>query len=251
MEILDQIIRELKPAKLIDVRIGLHWIGVTVQTGDQKRCGLASTVPASHSHHDGFDVPEAGDLLSMNALDLARWADSDHPIRAGLGLATINAILEPCEELWQDINAEHVIARFGENERVGLVGRFPFINRLRDKVKQLYVFEQDPHPGEFSPAQMKDILPDCKVVAITGMTLVNHTFEEVFSHRSKGSISLLMGPTTPVTPLFFDYGLDLISGAVVDNIDAVSRCLIQGASFRQIHKAGTRLVTIQSPRLKD
>ncbi|NMC53662.1 MAG: DUF364 domain-containing protein [Chloroflexi bacterium] len=250
MEAIRQLINSLKPAEIDDVRIGLHWIGVTARVQDKLTCGLASTVPASHDHRSDFDVPEAGRLAQLSGLELAEWALSDHPTRTGVGLAAINAMLEPCPDLWEEINAEQVILRYAEQGPVGLLGRFPFIPRLREKLKQLYVFELNPQPGEYGTDDMKAILPDCAVVAITGMTLVNHTFEKVISYRSPDSISLVMGPTTPVSPVLFDYGIDLISGTIVEKIEPVMRCLSQGGAYRQLHQAGTRLVTIQSPRLK-
>lgn len=250
MEAIRQLIQTLRPAEIDDVRIGLHWIGVTARAQGRLTCGLASTVPASHDHHSDFDVPEADRLALLSGLEMAEWALSDHPIRTGIGLAAINAMVDPCPELWEDINAEQVILRYAEQGPVGLLGRFPFIPRLREKLKQLYVFELNPQPGEYGTADMKAILPDCAVVAITGMTLVNHTFEKVISYRSPEAISLVMGPTTPVSPVLFDYGIDLISGTVVEKIEPVMRCLIQGGAYRQLHQAGTRLVTIQSPRLK-
>jgi len=249
-KLLREILDDLENGRVEDVRIGLHWTGVSINVNGELRCGLASTVSASYDHGTGFDVPNAGSLTGMSGLEMAQMVFDEHPVRVGLGLAAVNALLKPCQSLWEEINAEHVIARIGENENVGLVGRFPFIFRLREKVKNLYVFEQNPQPGEYSQAQMKDILPDCKVVAITGMTMINHTFEEILSHKSNSAVCLLMGPTTPITPRLFDFGVDLVSGAVVENIEAVMLHISQGAAFRQIHKAGTRLVTIQSPRLK-
>jgi hypothetical protein len=50
-----------------------------------------------------------------------------------------------------------------------------------------------------------------------------------------------MGPTTPVSPVLFDYWIDLISGTVVEKIETVMRCLIQGgltAAFTRPGRAG-------------
>jgi hypothetical protein len=43
----------------------------------------------------------------------------------------------------------------------------------------------------------------------------------------------------------FDTDLDLLSGAVVEDIDAVLAAVSQGAGFRQVHRAGVKLVTLQ------
>jgi uncharacterized protein (DUF4213/DUF364 family) len=55
---------------------------------------------------------------------------------------------------------------------------------------------------------------------------------------------LALGPTTPLSPVLFDYGVSIASGAVVQQIDAVLRHVQQGANFRQVRRAGVRLVNI-------
>ena len=52
---------------------------------------------------------------------------------------------------------------------------------------------------------------------------------------------------TPLSPILFDYGIDLLYGSVVTAINPVLRVVGQGANFRQVHKAGVRLVSIASP----
>jgi len=52
----------------------------------------------------------------------------------------------------------------------------------------------------------------------------------------------LLGATTPLAPLFFEYGVDAISGTVVDDIALATAAVSQGANFRQIR--GKRLLTL-------
>ncbi len=80
------------------------------------------------------------------------------------------------------------------------------------------------------------------MVAITGMTLVNGTFEELARLCRKDAFVLLLGATTPLSPLLFDYGVDAISGTVIDDIAAAAISVSQGANFRQIK--GKRLLTM-------
>jgi hypothetical protein len=63
--------------------------------------------------------------------------------------------------------------------------------------------------------------------------------------RRPEALTMLLGPSTPLTPLLFGTGIDLLSGAIVENIDAVLAAVSQGAGFRQIHRAGVKLVTLQ------
>jgi uncharacterized protein (DUF4213/DUF364 family) len=57
---------------------------------------------------------------------------------------------------------------------------------------------------------------------------------------------LLLGPTTPLSPVLFDHGVHILSGAVVTDVEGVLRTVGQGGNFRQVHRAGVRLVTMRS-----
>ena len=52
------------------------------------------------------------------------------------------------------------------------------------------------------------------------------------------------GSTTPLSPVLFDHGVSIISGAVVDDIDSTLRGVMQGANFHQLHHMGVRLVSM-------
>jgi hypothetical protein len=161
-------------------------------------------------------------------------------------MATINALLPRQKEQWLDLNAGEVIAHHGAGKRVALIGHFPFIPQLREQVGVLWVLEQHP-AGEDLPAEAAiEIIPRADVVAITGTTLLNHTFEGVMTLCRRDAIVLLLGPSTPLSPLLFKYGVHLLSGSMVEDIEAVLRAVSQGANFRQLHRCGVRLVTMQN-----
>jgi uncharacterized protein (DUF4213/DUF364 family) len=132
---------------------------------------------------------------------------------------------------------------------VALIGSFPFIPRIKDRVGKLTILEKNPHAGELPAEMASEVLPEADVVAITSMTLVNHTFEDLFKLCAANAVKLLLGPSTPMHPLAFDYGLSLLSGSVITDTEAVIRGLEQGANFRQLHRAGVRLVTMTPPNL--
>ena len=56
-------------------------------------------------------------------------------------------------------------------------------------------------------------------------------------------MSLVLGPSTPLSPVMADYGVNLLAGSIVEDIPAVLAAIGQGANFRQVHKAGVRLIT--------
>jgi uncharacterized protein (DUF4213/DUF364 family) len=60
------------------------------------------------------------------------------------------------------------------------------------------------------------------------------------------ALVMIVGASTPLSPILFNYGVDLLAGAVVINPDQVLQTLSQGGNFRQIHRAGVRLITLDS-----
>ncbi len=86
-----------------------------------------------------------------------------------------------------------------------------------------------------------DLLPCADLVAITSSSLVNGTFDGLLALCPPHATVMLLGPSTPLSPALFDYGVDILSGARVVDEAAVLRTVGQGASFRQVE--GVRLLT--------
>lgn len=248
MKLIDEILATLPDGSLRDIRIGPFWTAVVVEVAGQARCGLASTIRESDNHHHGRGpaVPGAGSLLQRGAGELAGLARSFQPMEAAIGMATINALLPRHEERWVDLNAAEVLARRGAGKRVALVGHFPFVPQLREQAGVLWVLEQQPAGDDLPAGAAASIIPRAELVAITGTALLNHTFEGLLALCRPETLVLVLGPSTPLSPLMFDYGVDLLSGAVVEDVDSVLRAVSQGANFRQLHQQGVRLVTMRT-----
>jgi uncharacterized protein (DUF4213/DUF364 family) len=247
VKIVDDLLITLPDGPLRDVQVGAFWTAVVVEVDGRRQCGLASTTRGDHDHHHGGGaaVRDAGRLMERSARELAELARSDSLVETSIGIATINALLPVREEQWVDLNAEEVIARHGEGKQVTLVGHFPFIPRLRERVGKLWVLELRPRGDDLSADAASDVIPQADVLAITGTTLINRTFEELMALRRPEALVLVLGPSTPLSPVLFDHGVHLISGSVVEDIDSVLRAVSQGANFRQVHRQGVHLVTMQ------
>lgn len=250
MHVLDDLLACLPGAKVKEVCIGLHWTAVVIEAGGKRRCGLASTLAGGHNHSGQPDVPLAGQLAMCSGLELAAFARSEHPVLAGIGVAAINALLPPQPESWFDGNAEEVIAARGAGRTVALVGHFPFVPRLRSRVGALHVLDFQPREGDLPAEAAPDVLMNADVVAITGTTLINHTLEGLLNLCSSHALVLILGPSTPLSPVLFEHGIDLMCGSVVTAIEPVLRAVRQGANFRQVHRAGVRLVNVGRPDLR-
>jgi uncharacterized protein (DUF4213/DUF364 family) len=220
-----------------------------MDVGGELRCGLASTLNSDH-HHGVPDIPQAGTLETLAGLELAALSQSEQLTQVSVGMAAINALIPRQPDSCVNLNAEYVIATRGIGKSVVLIGHFPFVDRLHSRVGKLTVLELNPRHGDLPGSVAKDILPAADVVAITSITILNHTLDGLLEICSPRAIVILLGPTTPLSPLMFDNGVDLLCGSVVTAIDPVLRVVRQGGNFRQVHRAGVQLVTMTKPGLK-
>jgi len=130
MGLLRDLLTDLPDGDVVEVRIGLHWTAVVIEVEGKQRCGLSSTLESPHEHGGEPQVPQAGLLKTLAGRELAALALDNQPTLASVGVASLNALL-PLPETFSEINAEHVLANYGADKRVAIVGHFPFIPRLR------------------------------------------------------------------------------------------------------------------------
>jgi uncharacterized protein (DUF4213/DUF364 family) len=231
------------------VVIGAFWTAVILDT-NPVRCGLASTLRGESDSH-GPPVPGAGRLLDYTARDLAEWWRSPRTLQASIGLATYNALLQVNEAAalpeasCAEVNASEVICERGAGRQVAIVGHFPFIDEVRRVAKSCWVLELRPRPGDLPADRADGILPQADVIALTSTSLINHTFDDLIRLCRPDSFVVMLGPSTPLSPLVFDSGVDVLSGTVVTDAERVLRAVSQGATFRQIKRGGgLRLLTM-------
>jgi uncharacterized protein (DUF4213/DUF364 family) len=239
MKILEDLLAHLTPKEelLRDVIVGAHWTAVIT-----RGCGLASTIGDPHPHK-GPSVRDAGNLVEKGIAKLMNLARSNKLLEASIGMATINSLIEIDEKSCSEVNAFNILAEQGTGKNVAVIGHFPFVPKLKELARNLWVIEQRPHPGDLESDRAADILPCCQVVGITSTSFINHTFEYLFD-LCREAFVMLLGPTTPLTPLLFDYGIDALSGTKVVDEARVIRHVKEGATFQQIHHAGVRLLTM-------
>jgi uncharacterized protein (DUF4213/DUF364 family) len=86
------------------------------------------------------------------------------------------------------------------------------------------------------------LIPQADVVALTGTALINHTLEPLLALCRPDALVVVLGPSTPLSPVIFSRGASVLSGTRVVDEAAVQRTVSQGASFQQVE--GVRLLTI-------
>ena len=192
---------------IADVRIGLGYTAVLL---DDEGCGLAGTL-IEESRHCCTLLPKAGELIGKAALEVAAYAKSPDPVASSVGIAAINAVVNRDGE--RSPSLLEVLPINGAT--VGMVGYFgPLIGELRRRAKSLTIFERRPLSPEVLPDWAAEReLPTCDVVLITSLALVNKTLDHLLQ-LARGEVALI-GPTTPLSPVFARYGVSHLFATVV------------------------------------
>jgi uncharacterized protein (DUF4213/DUF364 family) len=237
MKIFDDLISSLKgndfPIK--SVHTCVFWTAVIT-----KHCGLSSTFRDEGPSHDR-GVRDVGNLTRKTALELAEYARSKSLLEASIGMATINSMIDIDESKCVEKNAFEIILEKGTDKNVAIVGHFPWIPKLREKVKNLWVLEQRIREGDLPAKEADRILPECDVVGITGTSFINHTLEGLLALCKKAFV-VLIGPTSPLSPVLFEYGIEAICGSKVVDAEMLIRSISEGATFKEV--TGVRLLTL-------
>jgi len=227
------------------VLMGAFWTAVSLDT-DPPRCGLASSLRGG-PHVSGPPLPEAGRLQEHTARELAAWLRSDRVAEASVGMAAYNALLDVDESVCEEINAADIILSRSVGRRVVVVGHFPFVEDVAKTAAACTVLELEPRTGDLPARCAAEVLPTADVVALTGTSLLNHTFDDLIGLCRPEAFVILLGASAPLTPRLFAHGVDAVAGTRVTDVPAVMQAVSQGATFRQI--PGKRLLTLtRNPR---
>lgn len=224
------------PVPVRQVLIGVHWTMVS-----SKNAGLSSTLMGSGSHGHN-KLQGAGELHQKTAQELAQWVLSDNLLEASVGVAALNSLLEVDDTKAKQINAAEVIAQKSSGKNLAVIGHFPFVDHMKTIAKNCWVIEKRPFGDDFPEDTAQQFLPQADVVAITGTALINHTMEGLLTLCRPGSLVNVLGPSTPLSPLLFNYGIQIVSGSRIMDENAAALTIQQGAVFPQVK--GTRLLTI-------
>ncbi|MBT8763950.1 DUF364 domain-containing protein [Desulfohalobiaceae bacterium Ax17] len=210
-----------------DVVYGAHLLGIGTE-----KFGLASWAYHQKISSDTEFPPMP---LHKSARETARLLLSSNPFEASLGLACVNSLLKIDNIPHQkNIKAQDLIVRFGENKNVAVIGHFPFVNRIRHKFANFWVLEKRPCPGDIYENEAPTVLPKADVVAITATTLANNTLATILQLTSPHSLKIMLGPSTPLTPILFELGIDVLAGITVLDKEKVKQSISAGLPFKMV-----------------
>ncbi len=251
-----------------DVRIGVFYTGVVLSTG---HAGMSYTpvqeipeavcCPRSHAK-----MPQAGNLLNFSVYDLMEYALDDNVLKAAVGIATINALsailLEDDEYPYKPSaygNALDLV-KISKEDTVVMVGAFPpFIKRIQEITKKLFVIEKNPRTvgkGENieieSEARLQELIPQGNILIITGVTLVNHTLEPILGLARNARDIVVVGPTASVYPApLFKRGVTVLGGVRITEASKMIHLIGEaGSGYDFFEQCAEKIIIRNEARFK-
>ncbi len=169
------------------------------------------------------------------------------PFSISLGFAALNAGNAPDSKQVKPSNypADDLIARLGKDKITGLVGQFPFVESLKNRVGTFHLLELRDVPGAVPQDQWENVLAKLDVFAITGTALLTRKMAWFLSRAPQAKI-IILGPTTPFSPALFSHGADFLCGSVVTDMEKVGQGIRAGLPFKMVKKNGGIIFT-QTP----
>jgi uncharacterized protein len=246
MTLAERLQQAILPGRILAVQVGYSRTAVLAETEDGIRCGLAATLSnPDFMHRDKPAVRQAGHLHEMDYRELAALSESQSFTEVAIGLATINALLPRYPEQWVELKAEDYLIQHGAGKNVAVIGHFPFIQHLQPYLNHLWVLELNPRDGDLPASMAPEIIPQADFVAITATTLINKTFDGLIALCRPDATVIMLGPSTPLSPVLYDFGVHLLSGTIVEDHQATLLGIGQGISLHQLKQAGcVRYVTM-------
>jgi len=211
-----------------DVRVGVSWTGVL-----GKYCGLAKTygIPVPHGNY----TRDIGRLTEKTTLELAEYIKSWNLVEASIGLASINSMITPKGRV--NVNALNIIIEEGKNKKITMVGMFPRIQEIRSNAKELWILELNPYLinpnlGILPATAAEYTIPKSDMAVITGSALINKSMERLLELcRTNNLYTIILGPSTPLCDVLFDYGADMLAGVEVVKADSLLKKISQSGGM--------------------
>lgn len=214
------------------VVIGLNWTLVAGPEGAGLAHSPVRDTPGCRA------VKQAGSLTGHTLRELAGLVDSDNPAEVAIGVAAINAAFNHGGVEGGSENGLDVFRSVAD--RTVAIGRFP---DLADRLPGVRVIERVPRDGEFPESAAADLLADCEAVVITASTLSNGSLPRLLT-LGWGRRIALVGPGTPLTPRLHAFGVEILAGQVITDIDGAARVIAEGGAVKAL-RPYMRSVTVR------
>ena len=196
---------------LEDLQVFSRWV-----VAKSRRWAFAHHLPGM----PGLDRPGRRDIRREGLLGkpvkriIPRLLRSGDALGIAAGMACLNSAL-PVPEGAFAANAFALFRARARRFRTCFIGHFPDAERWRERGYPVAIIELFPEPGDIHWERSRRVLNAAEIVFITGLTLVNGTFPEVVRRTPNARHRILVGPTVPLSPLLFRYGVDLVGSTII------------------------------------
>ena len=230
-----------------DCAAGIYWTSVESSEGG---FGIAKTIPVQ-------SVPFSfqGDIKGASLKQIAKLSKSWNFVEAAFGAAAISAFHNFSARA-VDCGDKHP-RKADKNQtafdvyhdeikgcKVAVVGHFPNLEQKFGSICDLTILERDPQIGDLPDPACEYILSEQNYVFITGCTLVNKTFPRLLE-LSRNAKTVIVGPSTILSPIMFDHGVHGLSGFIVRDARSCGTAVC-GGTVRNLFDAGEMVSFIRS-----
>ncbi len=237
MRLIERLVEEVR-APAMETPLKGVWVGLSWTVVESRYAGM------SHTYKTGrkVTIENEGRLDEEPLFALVERALSWEPLEASIGLAAINSLLAALAAGGSSGSVNPLIERLARGRTVTIIGRFPFNDRVSAIAERAYKLEIDPGPGELPAPAAESVIPASDLLVVTSTALINHTLQRLLELASDCFV-ILLGPSTPFSPLLFEYGVDILAGVEVHQCDELVRTVTQGAkTFRRLDGVTPRMM---------
>ena len=216
-ELYDSLVNEIPTERKVAAAfVGNCW---TVVTADDGTMGVAmttrlETVPQQRAAYTGAPLGEiAGCIRSWNLVE------------AAIGMAAVNA--------WYNsrANMERLRAAQGDaryctfdipvaGKRIVKVGHIRHRHEVFEKAASVVTLEREPQAGEYPDSACEYVIADSDIVLITGSAFINKTMPRLLELSAEKTV-VITGPSTPMAPQLFSFGVNRLAGMIVSDGDGM------------------------------
>ena len=234
---------------VIDCTAGVNWTSVESSEGG---FGIAKTIPVQ-----SMPFSFQGEIKGAPLKQIAELSKSWNFIEAALGAAAISAFHNfPARAL--DCGSTHPNKASKDQTsfdvyhdevkgcKVAVVGHFPDLEKQFGSICELTILERAPEFGDLPDPACEYILCEQNYVFITGCTLVNKTLPRLLE-LSRNAKTVMVGPSTILSPVMFDHGAHGLSGFIVRDARSCGAA-IRGGTIRKLFDAGEMVSFIRSAK---